>query len=405
MNTKQTIVAALVGGFLVGGPAFAKEKWEFHESDWSSTKSYAGVALTEDSVGSWGPWAAFEEPAAGLPTRAQMPGAGGTNPYRVIPTVISTASDSACQSGQWCGYAVFDDTIWTDSEEVISQTRPHPGRFILGFNPADPATVKAGSGKGPGDSTWQLVPLDGFSPFYTDSGGNMPTGFGPGLGNFSAYRSSTSGDVGQGAGAYGESSNGNYYFYFPTSNPEATAGYFYRYIQNYVSGEGDGYWVSKETFGLFVAGITTPQTYLDAQRTGNVTATYSGFSGSWSGVGTPVNITVNFGNSTWNGSWNNGRDGSAWLYTDTSGNKYWAGNVGFNASGTISGANIASTSITAKDGTIGAGSSVKGTFFGKEAGSIGGVSDIVKTKTVGETVQTASHTAVFLVDKGARLRD
>ena len=192
----------------------------------------------------------------------------------------------------------------------------------------------------------------------------------------------------------------NYYYYYwmlPTNNDEVAAGWFYRQVGDYISG-GDGgesgTW--SETYGPYVAGITTPQAYLDTQRLDNMTANYAGNSYNW-GYQTPVNMTVNFGNSTWSGSWNGGADGSAYPTTETGGNQYLYGYVGFNASGTISGANIQSTSVSATDGTVHSGS-VVGSFFGQTAGSVGGVSDIVKSRTDG-TYTEASHTAVFLADK------
>lgn len=407
MKTRHTIIATLVGGLLVSGVAFAKDKWQFHEADWSGTRSYGNVALSDDSVGNWGPWAIFEEPAAGAPpTQAAMPGAGAGDPYQLIPAVLTptvAATSDVCQAGAWCGYAAFANFVWNDNEGTSSESRPYAGRFALTLNPDDPAAVAPGVGSGAGNVLWRLQTLGSIAPVVGDSGGDMAASFGayqPGVGSFTASRETNPAGALDGGNAYG---NTNAYVetYLPTSNPEVSTGWFVRYIENYIRG-GDGantYYDGKVTWGFFVAGITTPQAYLDAQHAGNVVATYAGNSGDWRASMVPVNMTVNFGNATWTGSWNNGGDGSVMLRADSAGNKYWVGQVGFNASGTINGANIASTQITANDGTIGAGSSVKGAFFGQTAGSIGGVSDIVKTKTVGESAVTASHTTVFLVDK------
>ncbi len=69
------------------------------------------------------------------------------------------------------------------------------------------------------------------------------------------------------------------------------------------------------------------------------------------------------------------------LTTDSNGVKYVTGNVGFSASGTISGANIQSTNVSAGDGTV--TGTVVGNFFGDGAEVLGGVSDIVKTRADG----------------------
>lgn len=72
------------------------------------------------------------------------------------------------------------------------------------------------------------------------------------------------------------------------------------------------------------------------------------------------------------------------------------GQVDFNASGTISGANIQSTSVSTLDYATVSGS-VQGSFLGQQAGSIGGVHDIVKS--VNDKYSNASNVGVFLVDK------
>ena len=97
------------------------------------------------------------------------------------------------------------------------------------------------------------------------------------------------------------------------------------------------------TSGYYVVGIATPQAYLAAQQTNNVQASYIGGSYDGSRQGS-VAIQVQFGPGTWRGQ--------------------WEGSINFQASGNISGANIASTSISALSSRDSASYSgnVQGTF-------------------------------------------
>ena len=74
--------------------------------------------------------------------------------------------------------------------------------------------------------------------------------------------------------------------------------------------------------------------------------------------------------------------------------------MNFNASGNINGANLASTSVSAtpmlNNNNVSYSGSVNGTFYGQQAGSIGGVSNVSKAVN-NQIVQTQN--AVFLVNK------
>lgn len=169
-----------------------------------------------------------------------------------------------------------------------------------------------------------------------------------------------------------------------------------------------------ERGGDFIAGTTTGLAFLDGLNAGNVEARYVGVAmDSW----VNVVIDVDFGNSTWNGSWNGGQDGYVYTFTDENGQHYVRGDVGFNASGYVSGPNIVSTSISASDAASITGR-VDGSFFGSEAQTLGGVSDITKTvteATVGEggtVYEAARNVDVFatvdetvIEDLGDVLRD
>lgn len=138
-----------------------------------------------------------------------------------------------------------------------------------------------------------------------------------------------------------------------------------------------------ERGGDFIAGTATGLAFLDSLNIGNVQAHYAGVAmDSW----VDVVIDVDFGSMTWNGSWNGGQDGYVYTFTDENGQNYARGEVGFNAAGYVSGPNIVSTSLSASDAASITGR-VDGSFFGSEAQTLGGVSDITKTvteATVGE---------------------
>ncbi len=433
MKTKHTVIAACIATLFLGGTVFAKDSWNYHEDQWNNVKSYGKVAIAQDSVEQWGPWEDFAEPAAGLIAPAALVNFAKSEPYRNNP-IVNPVPDVGCGAGAWCGYAVFGNQSWqrsqygeyslsSEGDNGYTYTGPQAGLFALRLTPDDPNTVTVNGGSGAGTTSWQLTSLTGNVPHHTDSGGNIPASFGDwyywyygsqGLHSFYSQRSSET-SSGQNvtrdyAYVYGYPHDYYYYWWLPTTNKEVAVGWFERYVDNYVRGlseEDNGYTQDyKYTHGYYVAGIVTPQAYLDSQRAGNVIATYQGNSFDWSGYQVPVDMTVNFGNATWSGHWNNGSDGNVYTNYDSKGNAYLQGQVGFNASGIISGANIQSTSVSANDGNV--TGKVQGTFYGQTAGSIGGVSQIVKTTSnVGEQARTvtvtptttAPHTAIFLVDK------
>ena len=415
MKTKQTVIAVCIATLFASGAVMAKEKWEYNEDRWDDTRSYGNVNIDQDSVERWGPWEDFVQPAAGAPSIAFL-GAGAGDPYRNLPQTNRVADD-VCRAGDWCGYAVFSNYEWKyqyqydggeggGSYYTYTQTRPYAGKFGLTLKPDDPLQVTIDGGEGPGQVSWRLAALAGNAdPLLGASHDPMNASFGDwwyyyyytgGLHNFYAWQQTSDSSAYDYSHVYGYPHDGYYYWYLPTTNKEVAVGYFYRYIYDYVS--GDGAETGRQTYGAYVAGIATPQAYLDAQRAGNVTASYQGNSMDWwGGYQIPVSMTVNFGTASWSGSWNGGKDGSAYQATDSFGNKYVYGQIGFNASGTLSGANIQSTSVTTTDPGATISGNVQGTFYGQTAGSIGGVHDIVKTRP--EVYSASSNVGVFLVDK------
>lgn len=403
MKTKiqKTIIATSIAAlFIAPVAAFAKDKWEYHEDQWGQVKSYGNVPLSQDSAGEWGPWSEFVQPAAGGPVVGFLPQAGGER-YRPLPPVQPVTD--TCAAGAWCGFAVYMNHSSQYEGYSYSDGGEGTARMALKLKPDNPSVVKIGTwtgtgnygdgGEGPGTVSFDLTHLNGVPPWLTQSG--LMSGYFGNNNNEGLHEFSASLDADDG---YSEV-NGlphRYSYYWgalPTTNPEVAAGWFS--LENYISGNN--------TYGFYVAGIQTPQSYLNTQR-GEVNATYSGNSLDANGTRIPVDIAVNFSNATWSGSWNGGSDGWTNTTTDSKGNSYVYGQVGFKVeNGTINGAQLSATSannnLSALDGTV--KGSVQGTFFGKEAGSIGGAHNIVKS-TDGESYRNyTDHTnvGVFLVDK------
>jgi len=437
MKTRQTIIAASVAALLISGNAFAKETHELHEHLWSQIKSYGQVLVEEDSVDNWGPWADFVEPAAGGPLPAPMLGAGGSDAYKNIPNTIppETITETGCSAGSWCGYAIFRDKASKSGgdyptvmarEGVKSKAQWNAGLFSLTFAAAPEIT--AGSGRGDGSVFWRLSSLDSLvDPNFTDSGAEIPVRFGgrkdDGLHHFhtispelealvysdttdSASASGFSHRLRTGEARHGLHGTGSFEkavaarYYDAASerwykNDEVAIGKFMRQVESYTSGEyglyseGGSSRSLTSTNGYYVVGVATPLAYLAEQQRSGMSANYSGgsFDGSRQGS---VEIEVHFGPATWNGSWSS----------------MGKGTIGFEASGTISGANINSTSITPDRGIATPTSYVQGTFYGQTAGSIGGVSSVTVTQTPSveariavPTTQTQTQNAIFLVNK------
>jgi hypothetical protein len=395
---KRNLLLAGIFLALMGQGAMAGEgKRIFHEEKWKDTMAYGRIIISEDSAKEWGPWTEFVQPAAGGMTLAAVPQVTTDGPSYFRPESADEYSpkytqvvgpppvtEGFCQAGEWCGYAAYQNYS-EEYDEYEEDYGPYPGRIGITLSPAD---------GGEGNASWRLVSLFGApNPNYGESG-EMEAWWYNGLGNFDAYRETET----DGGSDYAWACSGGECAWYYTPTEYVTTGWFGRGMEQYMNGdggEGYGYWKSSETYGPFVAGITTPLTDIANLQAGNVIANYSGSTSGWGGDSSPVYITVNFGPGTWSGSWNNGSDGNTNTYTDSSGQLRVYGQVGFNAEGPINGANIQSTSVSANDGTV--IGQVEGSFFGPDAGALGGVTDITKS-TEGYT--NAQYVDVFVTCNG-----
>lgn len=389
MKTRKTIIAASIAAlFLVPLTVSAKAKWEYHENQWNEVVSYGNVSLAEDSAQQWGPWSEFVQPAAGGPSVVFLPQVAEL--YRplpgVTPTPVPTPTD-VCGAGAWCGYAAYMNDSYNYGNGYgngygdgygggyYSNTGHHPGYIALNLS---------GPASGEGTASYRITgfPLE-LAPLQGESGGLTSSFYGP-IGSF--YASNSAGTWIDGGEGHPEYYNAAY----------VTHGDFAKYI----SGDGG----ESATYGSYIAGIVTSAADIAALLAGRVQATYSGFtvyphSGHNHFPTSPVVINVDFGNATWKGTWNSGVDGYTHTHgADSAGVVHVYGQVGFTAQGTISGANIQSTSVGTLDKGATVTGQVKGSFFGPQAAAVGGVSDITKTNPSAE-YSKARNVDLFIANK------
>jgi len=319
-----------------------------------TTSGFAKPKDDEDSVYSWGPWEVLVKPAAGLQIPVSTilagpvaPGFGSGDASSFTPMVIQESSDPTvtqeasvegrCVAGSACGYAfIFGAVLGAKDSPASSLQAATPILTPVPVSSDNTSlTVNSNTNVSLSESIANvLVTFSGNSWSYINT-----------VGNFVRLRGTTI-DVAGIPFAHGESIN---------------------------VGLGAG---SPITGTSFVYGESTGLDDLNALNAGNTQATYSGVS---LGSQASVDISVDFGAATWGGKWNAGADTGVITETVSSDNvKVISGKVGFNASGTLNGANIVSTSVTAEPGTTISGT-VNASFFGGGAGVLAGAVDITKT--------------------------
>lgn len=444
MKTRRTLIAMCIAALFANGAAMAKEKWEYNEDKWDDTRSYGRVTIDKDSVSAWGPWEDFVEPAAGAPSIGFL-GAAVGDPYRPLPTPVPVIE--GCAAGAWCGYVAYrsyvNDYYNSEGYGGYYRNRPQAGLIELRLSPDDPSAITVLNGSGLGVISGKITPLEGSDPLLVIPelsrvrGGDLslPVEFGSGtswvsnrdgLANFYGYeygdinapivingRTIDGGESGWSASIGGHSR----IWARSGSDPEydttpymTMGGNLYVSVWGYVSGGSgnDSYYYNyvnaSDGAEGYVAGILTPLSDMASLNAGRVTAEYAGYTSGYRSTSyqSPVAVSVNFGNATWSGTWNNGSDGNMWSSTDSSGRPYLVGQVGVIASGTISGANFQSNSVSANDGQV--TGSVQGNFYGPQAAGLGGIVNITKTaavpvnEVVARTVSIPSYSNATYVD-------
>jgi len=383
-------MSLLVAGLaisLAGQTAMASEKkWIIHKDKWKDFMAYGTIPIQEDSPTEWGPWTQFVQPAAGpVAVLPSMP-TDGTAYFRpesadeYSPKYDLDLEEGFCKGGEWCGYAVYTNA--SSDAGVKSRSGPLPGRIALTLTPDEkvPDEIVLSQSiynKVGGFASWRATGLFGADdPAFTKSGDMTATFFNIPA-NFLAHTENSYSEE-RFDKAYANGLN-------PWGYPdEITKGFFGR------NAETEDPSIEQGVNGIHIAGIPTSLSDLSALRANNFTATYCG----WAFQGSHVKIDVNFGPETWHGDWNNGKDGHVWQSPD--GTLY--GKVGFTADGKINGADFYSTKVGANDdvgpgGTLKVKGNVLGTFYGKDAKALAGVTDITKTKIYGYSVPTATSIA------------
>lgn len=392
-NLRKNLMLAGLSVALLSQPIMAEaKKWTFHEGKWKETKAYGRIPISEDSAREWGPWTEFVQPAAGPTPVAALPQISVDGPSYFRPESANEYSPKYTLpvpppvSGEWQGYAAYRYSEYGYGEGY-TQYGPYPGRIGLRLSPNDPDAVTVDGGEGEGIVSYRITDLDG-NPVYQS--GDIGAEFYNGLSDFYAYTSTSDESSYSYEGIDGYPPY-NTETWDPIPGGQVTAGWLWAGSGYYDDGY---YYEGAEGWGVFVAGITTPLSDIANLQAGNVTAHYYGTTlDSW----TPTHFEVNFGPGTWSGSVNNGADGWTGTYTDSSGQVHVYGQVGFNAEGTINGANIQSTSVSTDDLGATVSGSVQGTFFGSNADVLGGGIDITKTT---EGYDNAKYVDVFVACKG-----
>ncbi|TAK86335.1 MAG: hypothetical protein EPO12_02580 [Aquabacterium sp.] len=327
-------------------------------ADLQQVKAYGNVSVAQDSAGSWGPWTEFEAPAAGSTPPLGL-GRSGGEPYRPIPGTIGGPTETPANVIGWGAF--FDNKGEAKQQGCVSIDCHSLQLLIQAQYPSADALL-------PNSVNATLVPLSTGTPLLSQTGVLLQE---------------------DGLPYYVRSNDKELIYAVPDpetanpANPQDIQAAFVRVSLNaYLNGNTEAEPGSQSIYA--VVGVATSAPDMAALKGSNTTASYSGWDQYGNGADN-VQLTVNFGNSTWTGTWNGGQDGVVQASTSGSGKTVIAGQVGFSASGTVAGSNFQSTSISAKDGTIGAGSTVRGSFYGVQAAAAGGVADIIKSKGDGYT--------------------
>lgn len=438
MKTRMTMIAAAVAMMFMGTHGVLAAQ-QMHEDEWDKVNLYGSTSIAQDSMDDWGPWKEFIQPAAGPAAGpgVTLLGALGSELYRPLPNP-TPLGEEGCAAGAWCGYVVYRSYLYTydydDGESSSTHNRPQAGLLTLVPSPEDPGMVTVDGGEGYGTMSFQITPMAGSDPLlvipaiqeamgWTVSG--LPVEFGmdttwvatrDGLANFygsdgGEYSTTMDGDYVE--GSWGTAMGGHNRIWargkgegdgYDVTPYMTMGGYMYVGVWGYINGNDGGesyyygdYFSAQDGAEGYVAGIPTPLADMAALQAGNVTASYAGLTSGYKNTSyqSPVALTVNFGNGTWSGSWNNGADGNMYQTTDSAGRAYLVGQVGLNASGTVSGANFQSTSVSATDGVV--SGSVQGGFYGPQAVGMGGIVNVTKSATEGYS--NATYVDVFAGQK------
>jgi hypothetical protein len=370
-NPPLSLCALAVVALMAHGTSMAAPS----DEELSRIKVYGNVTLAQDSASQWGPWEQFEAPNAGPAPVVFMPSAVA-EVYRPVALINPADSLNPCAAGGICGFGAFITYSYGGQERSagnssVSTADNHPYAFtadVLEDNPLNVGEVMVKSLEG-------LPPGLVLHKQLLSATGTLINPDSPPLGQYgSGYR------------------NQDYSSYMFMD------GYRNRFLDG-MEGEieatwyqgadsiqgADGSYEMQPSWG--VAGfVTTAEGMAEAQRQAltreSPIVNYVGhdyYAASSEGYASAnVQIAVNFGTRTFDATFNGGTDKSVQTSSTASGGTQLTGQVGFVASGNITGSTFQSTSVSATDATSISGK-VTGAFFGTNAAAAGGVADITKT--------------------------
>lgn len=370
-------------------------------ADYAKVVLYGDVTIAQDSTASWGIWEQLEPPAAGVqaPTIALRTSGDLYRPLGQLDPVppVTPAIEGFCAGGSLCGFGVMADL----------------GDLQLAREEAGPQAVR--EPMAPTQHAFQMFAADLKSEGNSNSW--LPNAMSLAIQMMSVGEAALS-DVARMElledqrthQFFEEDRTGERGISITTSLSDidgVNAGRFNGGMSRYISGNSDPSAIAQALVGFW--GVTTSTVDMTALRASQATATYTGrgIDAVGNRTGNMV-MNVNFGTSTFTMSANGGSDIKVYTQRTSAGTQLM-GSVGYNVVGTLTGSTFESRQITAVDGTIGAGSAVKGAFVGAGAAMAIGASDIVKTKvgTEGSLGYTnARHVNAFsLIKDGTVLNE
>lgn len=365
-------------------------------ADYAKVVLYGDVTIAQDSTSSWGIWEQLEPPAAGVqaPLIALRTSGDLYRPLPVPPNPVppvNPAIEGFCAGGSLCGFGVLADQGDLQPEKKV----------------AGPLAVRVPTA--PTQHAFQMFGVDLKSEGNSNSW--LPNAMSLTIQMMSVgeaalndvARMELQKDLRTHQFAV-EDRQGERGISITTSVADeiegVDVGAFNGKMYRYINGNSDPSAIDQRLIGFW--GVTTSTVDMAALRQSQAAATYTGRGIDAMGYGTGnMVMVVDFGTSAFTMSANGGSDTKVLTLPTTAGTQL-VGSVGYNVVGTLTGSTFESRQITAVDGTIGAGSSVKGAFLGAGAAVAIGASDIVKTKvgTEGSLGYTnARHVNTFALIK------
>lgn len=377
-------------------------------ADYAKVVLYGDVTIAQDSTASWGIWEQLEPPAAGVQAPLIALRASG-DLYRPLGQLdpvppVTPAIEGFCAGGSLCGFGVLANLPNKDDTDDARPVR----------NVAGPQAVR--EPRKPNQHAFQMFAADLNSEGNTNSW--LPNAMSLSIKMLSVGEAALSDiermDLMENQRThqfFEKSAVGKRGIAITTLLSEiegVDAGRFDGGMERRISGNSDPSAIAQALVGFW--GVTTSTVNMAVLRASQATATYTGrgIDAVGNHAGNKV-MNVNFGTSTFTMSVNGGSDINVSTQRTSAGTQLMGG-VGYNVvEGTLTGSTFESRRITAVDGTIGAGSLVKGAFVGAGAAVAIGASDIVKTKvgTEGSLGYTnARHVNAFsLIKDGTVLNE